>query len=165
MIHSFNKYTIQLERYQLRPISPWIKPFDLKKIPSLKTTIKIFQNELHWNDMWDIKEVKRRLNSGYRFYVLQPKSQIWGWIWISPDHEVKNLYVRPYHRFNPKRTKSNPHWGTQLVYTGLNCCYEQDFDDAFFRIDIWNKPSNCIAENILEQIGCKSSIELVEEEY
>ena len=107
MIHSFNKYTIQLERYQLRPVSPWIKPFELTKIGSLKTTIKIFQNELHWSEMWDIKEVKRRLENGYKFFTLMPKTQILGWVWISPEHEIKNVYVRPFRRFNPKRTKSS----------------------------------------------------------
>lgn len=165
MIHSFNKYTIQLERYQLQPISPWIVPYEARFKNSLATTIRIFQKELNWSEMWNVKEAHERLEKGYRFFVLKPKSQILGWVWVAPDHEIKNLYVRPYRRFNPKRTNSNKHWGTQLIFAGLNCCFEQEFPDAYFRVDVWNSISNHMAEKVLSQIGCRSNIELVEENY
>lgn len=165
MIHSFNKYTIQMDNYQLRPVSHWIIPYEKSFGPRLETAIKLFQKELNWSEMWDVKEAHERIDNGYGCFVIKPKMHILGWVWISPEHEIKNVYVRPCWRFNWRKTNSNYHFGTQLYYRALNYCFEMEYPEVFFRVDVWNEIANRLAEKILIQSGCRTNLELVEEDY
>lgn len=157
MIHQFYKYEINLELYQYQEIPQAIVPYERKFERSLVTEIRRFQNELHWNEMWTIPEVYERLEHNYGFWVLRPKNQIKGWVWLVPDGEIKNGYVSKWFR--------NQGWYKQLVYRAMNEALERELKQIYFRVDIWNEPGKRSVEQVIERTGCKSQISKVIEEY
>ena len=157
MIHQFYRYDISLENYQYREIPQAIVPYEKRFERSLSTEIKRFQKELNWTEMWTIPEVYSRLENRYHFWVLRPKNQIKGWIWLAPDGEIKNAYVSKWLR--------NQGWYKHLTYQALNKALDLDRDTVYLRIDIWNEPSKRSIEQMLERISCKSKISKIEESY
>lgn len=157
MIHQFYRYDIDLSTYQLRDLPKEIVKYDRSFERSLSTEMKRFQNELHWNEMWTLEDVYRRLESGYYFFVLRPKNQIKGWVWLAPDGEIKNAYVSKWSR--------NRGWCRYLCTAAMNAAWELEYPTVYGRIDIWNKKSIHSFEQLLTQIGCKIDCKIVEEEY
>ena len=157
MVHQFYKYTINLELYQNQEVSQAIVPYERRFERSLSTEIKRFQNELHWDEMWTIPEVYSRLEKGYCFWVLRPKNQIKGWVWLVPDGEIKNGYVSKWFR--------NQGWYKQLILKAMNEALEKEFESVYFRVDIWNEPGKRSVEQVIERTGCKSQISKIIEEY
>lgn len=157
MIQTFFKFEINLELYQYQEIPQTIVPYEKRFERSLSTEIKRFQAELNWKDMWTIPEVYSRLDKGYRFWVYRPKNQIKGWGWLSPEGEVKNLYVSKWSR--------NQGICQKIILQTLNGALDSDMDSVFARVDVWNTSSLKAFERVLEIIGCKSSIKIIEEEY
>lgn len=157
MKHRFYKYTINLDYYQSREIPQEIVPYEERFEGSLLTAIQKFQKELHWDAMWTLSDVKKRLQEGWKFWVLRPKNQIRGWIWLSPDGEMVNVYVSKYLR--------NRNWCKQLTYQCLNEAVEMGLPSVYARIDIWNEVSKKSLESLLEVIACRTGVEMVEEEY
>lgn len=157
MIHHFYKYEINLELYQIQEIPQAIVPYEKRFERSLFTEIQRFQNELHWNEMWTIPEVYKRLEKGYCFWVLRPKNQIKGWVWLAPDGEIKNGYVSKWLR--------NQGWYKHLVFQAMNEALEKNLEQVYLRVDIWNEPGKHSVEQVIERIGCKSKINKIEESY
>lgn len=157
MIHSFYRVSIDLDLYQYQEIPQAIVPYEKRFERSLLTEIKRFQNELHWSEMWTLEDVHKRLDQGYKFWVLRPKNRIKGWIWLAPDGEMKNLYVSKWFR--------NQGWGKQFYLQSMNEALELGYPLVYARIDIWNEPAKVCINNLLSLVGCKSTFELVTEEY
>ena len=157
MTQTFYRFDIDLGLYQYQEIPQTIIPYEKRFERSLSTEIKRFQSELHWKDMWTIPEVYTRLDEGYDFWVYRPKNQIKGWGWLSPEGEIKNLYVSKWSR--------NQGICQKLILQALNRALELDMESVFARVDVWNTPSLKSFERVLEIIGCKSNIKIVEEEY
>ena len=161
MIHQFFKYSVNLDFYPCsQEIPQEIIPYEKRLEGSLLTEIKRFQNELHWNEMWTIPEVYSRLEQGYKFWVLKPKNQIKGWTWLAPDGEIKNVYVSKWLR--------KQGWGKKLVECCCQSALDQEFSQIYARVDIWNRASIYLFEDLLKhagQAGCKTYVKLVEEEY
>lgn len=157
MIQTFFKFEIYLELYQYQEIPQTIVPYEKRFERSLSTEIKRFQAELHWDEMWKIPDVYNRLDRGYKFWVYRPKNQIKGWAWLSPEGEVKNLYVSKWSR--------NQGICQKLILQALNGALDSDMDTAFARVNVWNTPSLKAFERVLEIIGCKSKLTTIEEEY
>lgn len=156
MIHNFYRYEIDLEFYQTQEIPQAIVPYEDRFERSLRTEIRRFQKELHWDEMWDTLDVYERILKGYKFWVLRPKNQIKGWAWLAPDGEIKNIYVSKWFR--------NQQWGRYLV---LQCMNEASLtmDKVYSRVDIWNEPSKQLFEGILKTVACKSKITSITENY
>lgn len=157
MIHQFYRYDIDLSTYQLRDLPKEIVKYDRSFERSLSTEMKRFQNELHWDEMWTLEDVYRRLESGYYFFVLRPKNQIKGWTWLAPDGEIKNVYVSKWSR--------NKGWCKYLCIAAMNAAWELEYPTVYSRTDIWNKKYIHSFEQLLLQIGCKTDCKIVEEEY
>lgn len=157
MKHQFCKYELSLALYQEQEISPAIIPYEERFERSLLTEIRRFQKELNWSEMWDSLDVIERLLHNYKFWVLRPKNQIKGWVWLTPEGEIKNLYVSKWFR--------GQGWGTQLIYAGLNEALNQDLDTALYRVDIWNTASKKCIENVLERTGISCKLSFIEEDY
>lgn len=157
MIHSFYKYSINLDLYQYQEIPQAIVPYEERFERSLSTEIKRFQKELNWSEMWDLQDVGNRLYSGWKFWVLRPKVQIKGWIWLTPNGEMKNLYV--------SRRWRNRGWGRNLYLQCMNEALDLEYDKVYARLDVWNDASKRCLERVLSLVGCKSSVELVLENY
>ena len=157
MIHQFYKYTIDLEHYQEQEVSQAIIPYEKRFEKPLSTEIKRFQREFHWSEMWKISDVRKRLKAGYKFWIFRPKLRVKGWIWLAPDGELKNTYVSKWYR--------NQGWNRHLTFAAMNEALNQDLDQVYFRVDIWNEISKHCVERIIETVGCKSNISKVIEEY
>ena len=157
MIHSFYRTDINLDLYQYQEIPQAIVPYEQRFERSLNTAIKKFQTELNWEEMWNLRDVQLRLVSGWKFWVLRPKNQIRGWIWLTPTGEMKNLYVS-------KRLR-NQGWGRQLYLTAMNEALDLEYSSVFTRVDVWNEPAKACVDRLLRNIGCKSSIKLTVEDY
>lgn len=157
MIHQFYRYDVDLSNYQLRDLPKEIVEYNRSFERSLSTEMKRFQNELHWDEMWTLEDVYSRLSKGYSFFVLRPKNQIKGWIWLSPDGELKNGYVSKWSR--------NQNYLKKLCLVAINRAWELEYPRVWGRIDIWNKASIRSFEALLKQLGCKVDCKLVEEEY
>lgn len=156
-MHQFYRYDINLEYYQNQEIPQAIVPYEKRFERSLSTEIRRFQNELHWDEMWTIPEVYTRLENGYWFWVLRPKNQIKGWVWLAPDGEIKNGYVSKWLR--------NLGWYKKLIYQAMNKALDLDLTSVYFRVDIWNEPGKVSVEHVIERTGCKSKISKIQEEY
>lgn len=157
MVHQFYKYTINLDLYQNQEIPQAIVPYEKRFERSLSTEIRRFQNELHWKEMWTIPEVYKRLEKGYGFWVLRPKNQIKGWVWLVPDGEIKNGYVSKWLR--------NQGWYQNLICRAMNEALERELNQVYLRVDIWNEPGKRSVERVIERLGCKSQISKVQEVY
>lgn len=157
MIHQFYKYEVDLKNYQMRDFSKSIVEYDKAFERSLITTIRKFQDELHWDGMWTVSEVYSRLSNGYHFFVWRPYTQIKGWVWLAPDGELKNGYVTKWSR--------RKGWLKQLCIAGMNKAWELEYPKIYARIDIWNRPSIWSFEKLIGQLGCSVNCKLVEEEY
>ena len=157
MIHSFYRTDINLDLYQYQEVPQAIVPYEQRFERSLSTAIKKFQAELNWEEMWNLQDVKLRLVSGWKFWVLRPKNQIRGWIWLTPTGEMKNLYVS-------KRLR-NQGWGKQLYLTAMNEALDLGYSSVFTRVDVWNEPAKACVDNLLRFAGCKSNIKLTIEDY
>lgn len=157
MIHNFYRYYINLDLYQYQEIPQAIVPYEERFEGSLLTEIKRFQKELNWSEMWTIPDVYKRLERGWKFWVLRPKNQIKGWAWLAPDGEMKNIYVSKWSR--------NQGWGKNFYLQCMNAALDLEYPGVYARIDIWNEPGKRCLENVIGFIGCKSSVELITENY
>lgn len=157
MIHQFYRYRFSLEHYQSQEIPQTIIPYEKRFERSLSTEVRRFQKELHWKEMWTIPEVYTRLESGYKFWIYRPANQVKGWIWLSPEGEIKNLYVSKWSR--------NQGIGQSLIYRAMNEALDLDYGFVWARVDIWNEPSKRVFEKVLEVAGYKTEVKLIEEEY
>lgn len=157
MIHQFYRYDVDLSNYQLRDLPKEIVEYNRSFERSLSTEMKRFQNELHWDEMWTLEDVYSRLSKGYSFFVLRPKNQIKGWLWLSPDGELKNAYISKWSR--------NKNYLKKITLAAINRAWELEYPRVWVRIDIWNKASIRSFETLTKQLGCKVDCKLIEEEY
>lgn len=96
----------------------------------LSKEIDEFNNEIKWDDMWDIEEVKNRLSNGWRFVVYMPNDEIKGWIWLDNTNEPKNIYVNKNHR--------NKGIAKELYFEIHNICKKNNLEEIIGYIDDWN---------------------------
>lgn len=96
----------------------------------LSKEIDEFNNEIKWDDMWDIEEVKNRLSNGWRFVVYMPNDEIKGWIWLDNTSEPKNIYVNKNHR--------NKGIAKELYFEIHNICKKNNLEEIIGYIDDWN---------------------------
>lgn len=158
----YNKYIIDLQNYQIREVPKEFKlytTYDRRLRGPLISSINRFQNELHWDKMWTVWDAKKRLKRGWKLiiYKRKPRGMILGWVWLSPEGEIKNLYV--------SRRQRMQGLGIQLVYAALNAAMETELSSVFYRCDIWNLASKYLIEHVISQIGCKVKLTQVEEDY
>lgn len=156
-MHVFYKYIVDLESYIMQETPQAITLYKREYERSLSTEIKRFQRELNWKDMWSVKDARQRLQDGWILIVLRPLVQIKGWVWLSPDGEIKNLYV--------SKRKRDLGWGKHLIRAAINQAWIREYPTVYWRIDIWNEKSKHTFESVLQTLGCKSKVNLVEEEY
>jgi len=153
----FYKYVVDLTNYQEREIPKEIIEYNENLKESLSNERRRFQRELHWDKMWKMSSINARLREGWKFYLLRPNKLIKGWVWISPNGELKNLYVS-------KKLRGQG-WAKQLIFKVLNELQESGHNQMTYRCDTWNTPSKCAIEQVLELICCKTQCTVVEEDY
>ena len=155
--HNFYKVLFNLDLYQYQEIPQAIVSYEKRFERSLLTEIRRFQRELNWDEMWTLEDVYKRLEAGWKFWVIRPKNQIKGWAWLAPDGEMKNLYVSKWLR--------NQGWGKYLYLQCMNEALDRDYPQVYARVDVWNEPAKHCIENVMEFVNCPSSVELVTENY
>lgn len=136
------KYEKDLTNYIIKETPFYIQEVNINTLDFMKleNEIKLFQEELNWNDMWNIEEVKDRLLNGWRFVIFKPSDEIKGWIWLDSTNEPKNIYVNKDYR---KRGIAK-----ELYYEIHNICKKNNIEKIIGFIDDWNYGSRQCIESV-----------------
>lgn len=137
------KFEKDLRNYIIKNTSPYIQQVNIDTLDfkKLDDEIKLFQEEINWTDMWDIKEVKNRLLNGWRFVIYKPSDEIKGWIWLDNTNEPKNIYVNKEYR--------NVGVAKELYNEVHNICKKENIEKIIGYIDDWN----IISRRCIESVG------------
>lgn len=162
-LHQFYRYEIDIQNYEPIEVPSDIieyNRFDKSHQRGLRKAVRDFQNEFNWSDMWKYGDARRRLLHGYHLFILRPERHRYGvngWIWLAPDGELKNAFVREYLR--------GKGWCMQLNIAAINRAWDLCLEKVYVRIDDWNIASCKAYEKLLYAIGCPVKFSIVQEEY
>lgn len=117
-----------------------IKTIDEKDI--LKS-IKLFNSEINWDNMYDLKTAKNRIEIGNEnFYIGIYQKNIFGYFWIKNIH--KNEYLI-YNVFSKNFPVDRKYGATDMIYSIIS-----NFNSSIFyaEIDDWNIKSKKVFEKL-----------------
>ena len=115
--------------------------------PNIRFLIDSFNKEYQWDDMFDIDEVKNRINKGHILFILYYDNQPIGYVWFKElDKNIcfgYNLYVTK----QMERPKYSPKW----FYNKVSGIMLKEYDTIKVEIEDWNK----VVFDLVESIGYK----------
>jgi len=115
--------------------------------PNIQFLIDSFNKEYQWDDMFDIDEVKNRINKGHILFILYYDNQPIGYVWFKElDKNIcfgYNLYVTK----QMERPKYSPKW----FYNKVSGIMLKEYDTIKVEIEDWNK----VVFDLVESIGYK----------
>jgi hypothetical protein len=131
-----------IERLELNNIIP-LEYFT----PTIQTLINYFNEEYKWNGMFDINEVKRRINNGHIMFILYYDKCAIGYVWFKKININTcfgyNLYVTK----KIDRPINSPYW----FYNKVSGIMLEQYDNINVEIEDWNK----VVFKLVESIGYK----------
>jgi hypothetical protein len=115
--------------------------------PNIQFLIDSFNKEYQWDGMFDIGEVKNRINKGHILFILYYDNQPIGYVWFKElDKNIcfgYNLYVTK----EMERPKYSPKW----FYNKVSGIMLEEYDTIKVEIEDWNK----VVFDLVESIGYK----------
>jgi len=115
--------------------------------PNIRFLIDSFNKEYQWDDMFDIDEVKNRINKGHILFILYYDNQPIGYVWFKElDKNIcfgYNLYVTK----QMERPKYSPKW----FYNKVSGIMLKEYDTIKVEIEDWNK----VVFDLVDCIGYK----------
>ena len=128
------KFKRGLDNYQFystpNQVSYW-KEIDEDK---LQTAIDLFQEELNWDKMWSVEDVKQRLDDGWLFSVLEIENKLRGWYWLNyKTKEGLNLYVH--------KDCRGYGYGFGMISYIITAAKLRQLDYVWAQVDEWNTAS------------------------
>jgi hypothetical protein len=109
--------------------------------------IDSFNKEYQWDGMFDIDEVKNRINKGHILFILYYDKQPIGYVWFKELNETTcfgyNLYVTK----QIERPKDSPKW----FYNKVSGAMLEKYNTINVEIEDWNK----VVFDLVENIGYK----------
>ena len=134
--------TLTIERLQLKNIIA-LEYFT----PNIQFLIDSFNKEYQWDGMFDIEEVKNRINKGHILFILYYDNQPIGYVWFKKLDDTTcfgyNLYVTK----QINRPKIAPKW----FYNKVSGIMLKEYDTINVEIEDWNK----VVFDLVESIGYK----------
>jgi hypothetical protein len=115
--------------------------------PNIQFLIDSFNKEYQWDDMFDIGEVKNRINKGHILFILYYDNQPIGYVWFK---ELDNTTCFGYNLYVTKqieRPKDSPKW----FYNKISGIMLEEYDTIKVEIEDWNK----VVFDLVEGIGYK----------
>lgn len=143
-------YSVDLESYQSREIPKEIVKYSQDLQRSLFSSLKRYAKLSGLREKSVIRRVKKLLEEGNTLFVLRPKNQIKGWIWLTSEGRVEDGYV-----FKNYRDRN---WGENLICAALNEIDEK----AEIMVDSQDTYLLQSLDTVLEKICCRVSISKVE---
>jgi hypothetical protein len=115
--------------------------------PNIQFLIDSFNKEYQWDGMFDIDEVKNRIDNGHILFILYYDNQPIGYVWFKKLNETTcfgyNLYVTK----QIERPKDSPKW----FYNKVSGMMLKHYDTIKVEIEDWNK----VVFDLVEGIGYK----------
>lgn len=140
-------YKVDLENYQFREISKDIVEYSQDLRRSLFSSIRQYARAEGLDPEYEVKKFKGRIKKGWKLFVLRPKQQIKGWIFLAPNSSVHSWYV--FRRFREKG------YGSELLYAVMN-----EAETALkCSINYSSTAALAVFESVLSKICCKVSLE------
>jgi hypothetical protein len=117
--------------------------------PNIQFLIDSFNKEYQWNDMFNIEEVKNRINNNHILFILYYDKQPIGYVWFKELDDTTcfgyNLYVTK----EIERPKKSPKW----FYNKVSGVMLETYNTINVEIEDWNK----VVFDIVEGIGYKET--------
>jgi hypothetical protein len=102
---------------------------------NIQFLIDSFNKEYQWDDMFDIGEVKNRINKGHILFILYYDNQPIGYVWFKELNEDTcfgyNLYVTK----QIERPTDAPKW----FYNNVSGIMLEEYDTIKVEIEDWNR--------------------------
>ena len=115
--------------------------------PNIQFLIDSFNKEYQWDDMFDIDEVKNRINKGHILFILYYDNQPIGYVWFKElDKNIcfgYNLYVT--------KQIERPKYSSKWFYNKVSGIMLKEYDTIKVEIEDWNK----VVFDLVESIGYK----------
>ena len=115
--------------------------------PNIQFLIDSFNKEYQWDDMFDIDEVKNRINKGHILFILYYDNQPIGYVWFKElDKNIcfgYNLYVT--------KQMERPKYSSKWFYNKVSGIMLKEYDTIKVEIEDWNK----VVFDLVESIGYK----------
>lgn len=157
MEDSYIHFTLNIENYSQREVENEVSEYREEFRPLLSEAISQFQEELSWDQMWKESDVNLRMMRGYSFFVLILDNKIRGWIWLTPEREIKNYYVH-------KDFRKQGH-AKKLYFKCLNKAKAMKFKEVWGTINEWNVNSLRSCSLIWKEVMCPVKIKKIKTEY
>ncbi len=114
---------------------------------NIQFLIDSFNKEYQWDGMFDIDEVKNRINKGHILFILYYDKNPIGYVWFKELNEDTcfgyNLYVTK----QIERPKDSPKW----FYNKVSGIMLEKYNNINVEIEDWNK----VVFDLVEGIGYK----------
>jgi len=115
--------------------------------PQIISLINYFNKEYKWDGMFDIEEVKSRIENGHILFILYYDSHPIGYVWFKELDDTTcfgyNLYVTK----QIERPITAPKW----FYNKVSGIMLEKYDSIKVEIEDWNK----VVFDLVESIGYK----------
>jgi hypothetical protein len=115
--------------------------------PQIVSLINYFNKEYKWDNMFDIQEVKNRIENGHILFILYYDSHPIGYVWFKELDDTTcfgyNLYVTK----QIDRPTTAPKW----FYNKVSGIMLEKYDNIKVEIEDWNK----VVFDLVESIGYK----------
>jgi len=97
--------------------------------PSIEQSIKLFNSEIIWDDVWDIDEAEARLKGGETLYLLCENENPLGHVWYNLNY-LYNAYV------STNRQDGDSMWFIQETMWDMKSEYDLTYIKLY--VDDWN---------------------------
>ena len=111
-------------------------------LSEIQKCIDLFNSEIKWEGMFDIKDAERRIILGDRIFIGYYKNQIFGYCWLKMISEGSFLY---YNLFSKSEPNERNYGATDLLYLIIKKYTEGEIESL---IDDWNQKSIRVAEKL-----------------
>jgi hypothetical protein len=115
--------------------------------PNIQFLIDSFNKEYQWDGMFDIDEVKNRINKGHILFILYYDNQPIGYVWFK---ELDNTTCFGYNLYVTKqieRPTDAPKW----FYNNVSGIILEKYNTIKVEIEDWNR----VVFELIESIGYK----------
>ena len=111
-------------------------------LPEIQKCIDLFNSEIKWEGMFDIKEAQRRIDLGDLMIIGYYNKKIFGYCWLKTISRESFLY---YNLFSVSTSEKRNYGATDLLYLVIEK-YTNGEIESF--IDEWNYKSIRVAEKL-----------------
>jgi hypothetical protein len=126
-----------------RELSNNINIIQIEDLNTIKQCIDMFNNEVVWNDMFDLNGALKRIKNGNKMFVGYYKNEIFGYCWL--EKILLNTYCI-FNVFSKKEPINRNYGATDLLYYVIK---NHTNGNIIASVDEWNTKSI----NVFNKLG------------